>query len=254
VLPPPPCSLRSHARSLARRYLDDGRIKNLGFSTHGPTASICKLIATDKFDYVNLHYHWCGSYTASGHAPTEADCGHGNESAVKMCRVRQMGVFCISPVDKGGGVHNASYKLRGMTEAQGMDPVEYSVAWTIGRHDTQTIGCARPEDLDEVFLAATKSADADYRARVEAVESSVTAALDAVHGAAWAKVRPPAKRAQRRGVLLRRKRAESRAGGGTRESSAASVAKESPPAAEAGRISGCRGETPRTPLQPASWC
>ena len=42
-------------------------------------------------------------------------------------------------------------------------------------HDTHAIGRARPEDLDEVFLAATKSADADYRARVEAVESSVTA-------------------------------------------------------------------------------
>ena len=129
-------------------YLADGRIKHVGFSTHGPTDLISKLIASEKFAYVNLHYHWCGSYTAGGHTPTVADAGPGNESCVKMARDLNMGVFCISPLDKGGGVHNASYKFRKMTENEGLDPVEFSVGWTCGVHDTQTIGCARPEDLD----------------------------------------------------------------------------------------------------------
>lgn len=41
-------------------------MKWIGFSTHAPTPVIVKAIESNQFDYVNLHYHFIGSYTASG--------------------------------------------------------------------------------------------------------------------------------------------------------------------------------------------
>jgi predicted aldo/keto reductase-like oxidoreductase len=41
-----------------REYQAAGRIKFIGFSTHGMTPLIVKAIETGIFDYVNLHHHF----------------------------------------------------------------------------------------------------------------------------------------------------------------------------------------------------
>ena len=38
----------------------EGKIKWIGFSTHGTPKPIKRMIKTEKFDYVNLHYHYFG--------------------------------------------------------------------------------------------------------------------------------------------------------------------------------------------------
>jgi predicted aldo/keto reductase-like oxidoreductase len=48
------------------KYQKMGKIKYIGFSTHGSTDLILECINKDCFDYVNLHYHYFGSYTATG--------------------------------------------------------------------------------------------------------------------------------------------------------------------------------------------
>ena len=45
--------------SIIEEYRAAGKIKYVGFSTHGPTDLINKFIETNKFDYVNLHYYFC---------------------------------------------------------------------------------------------------------------------------------------------------------------------------------------------------
>jgi hypothetical protein len=45
-----------------KEYVDMKKIRHIGFSTHGMSALIKKAVDTGAFDYVNLHYHWCGSY------------------------------------------------------------------------------------------------------------------------------------------------------------------------------------------------
>ena len=40
-----------------REYQAQGKIKWVGFSSHGSTDVITKAIETGIFDYVNLHYH-----------------------------------------------------------------------------------------------------------------------------------------------------------------------------------------------------
>ena len=39
----------------------EGKIRHIGFSTHGSAPTIGKMIESNQFDYVNLHYHFCGS-------------------------------------------------------------------------------------------------------------------------------------------------------------------------------------------------
>ncbi len=79
-----------------RRWQADGRVGWVGFSTHGPLELILEAIASDAFDYVNLHWY----YIRQDNAP-----------AIRAARARDMGVFVISPTDKGGHLHTPSTRL-----------------------------------------------------------------------------------------------------------------------------------------------
>ncbi|CAM9141755.1 unnamed protein product, partial [Heterosigma akashiwo] len=61
-----------------------GKIGHVGFSTHAMTPLIVQAIETGEFDYVNLHYQYVGSYTASGTGPATG----GNLEAVRAARAR----------------------------------------------------------------------------------------------------------------------------------------------------------------------
>ncbi|HAA27868.1 MAG TPA: aldo/keto reductase, partial [Cyanobacteria bacterium UBA8553] len=43
---------------VARKLQDQGKVRFIGFSTHGPTNVIVKTIETNQFDYVNLHWYY----------------------------------------------------------------------------------------------------------------------------------------------------------------------------------------------------
>lgn len=73
-----------------------GKIRHVGFSTHAPASLIRKAIETDFFDYINIHYQWCGSYTASGDLEDA-----GNLANVRLAHEKDMGIFIISVYDKG---------------------------------------------------------------------------------------------------------------------------------------------------------
>lgn len=130
----------------------EGKIRYFGFSTHGPADLIRKAIETDVFDYVNLHYHFCGSYTTTG----DGDCG-GNLSNIRLANKKDMGVFIISAYDKGGRLYAPSNKLRSLCLPD-MEPITYGSIWLWHHalHDpenasihTLVVGAARPSDLDQ---------------------------------------------------------------------------------------------------------
>ena len=89
-----------------RQYQKEGKIKWVGFSTHGMEPLISKACATGEFDYVNLHYQFIGSFTASG-----SGSSGGNWPAVVEARKQDMGVFIISPTDKGGALYKPPAKF-----------------------------------------------------------------------------------------------------------------------------------------------
>ena len=135
-------------------YKKKGKIRFVGFSTHGMTDTIVKAIETDAFDYVNLHCHFIGSYTASGTGSTH----EGNMDAIEAAKKRDMGIFIISPVDKGGALYEPPRGLASLCDQQGHSLTPISMAnlwlWAQGAH-TLTIGAARPADIDEHLYAAS---------------------------------------------------------------------------------------------------
>ncbi|HEY9644854.1 MAG TPA: aldo/keto reductase, partial [Chroococcidiopsis sp.] len=72
---------------VAREFQRQGRVRFVGFSTHGPTDVIVEAIATNQFDYVNLHWYYVNQ---------------SNWAAIAAAQQHDMGVFIISPSDKGG--------------------------------------------------------------------------------------------------------------------------------------------------------
>jgi predicted aldo/keto reductase-like oxidoreductase len=58
--------IRDGCYAVAKEFQEEGKIKHIGFSTHGMTQTIVNAIETDLFDYVNLHYHFIGSNTSTG--------------------------------------------------------------------------------------------------------------------------------------------------------------------------------------------
>lgn len=75
--------------NVVQEYVKSGKIRHVGFSTHAPPDVIRKFIETDKFEYANLHYHYFGSYTATG-------CGdyQGNLDNVRLMNEKDMGGTC----------------------------------------------------------------------------------------------------------------------------------------------------------------
>jgi uncharacterized protein len=138
-----------------KEYVAAGKIRHVGFSTHGPENLIRRLIETNEFDYVNLHYHYFGSYTTTGVGETQ-----GNLENIRLMKEKDMGVFCISPMDKGGKLYEPSNKLRTLCLPD-MEPMAFGSAWLWNHANmegspvhTIVVGAARPADLDQAAVAA----------------------------------------------------------------------------------------------------
>jgi predicted aldo/keto reductase-like oxidoreductase len=120
----------------ARRLVDEGKVRHVGFSTHGPTDVI--LAAVDHegdagFDYVNLHWYYIFQ---------------DNWPAIEAAARKDMGVFIISPTDKGGMLNKPTQKLIDL--CQPLHPLVFNCLFCLSRPEVHTlsIGAARPEDFD----------------------------------------------------------------------------------------------------------
>ena len=132
---------------VVRRWQRDGRIGHVGFSTHGPTDLIVEAIASDAFDYVNLHWYYIQQ---------------SNGPAIAAARRHDMGVFIISPTDKGGHLHSPSTRLLELCAP--LHPIVFNDLFCLtapGVH-TISVGAARPADLD-LHLQAVAQLDAAQR-------------------------------------------------------------------------------------------
>ena len=119
---------------MARRIQRDGRAKHIGFSTHAAVDVIQDTIRTGEFDYVNLHWYWVN---------------HRNWPAVLDATRLDMGVFIISPNDKGGKLYEPPEKLVRLCEP--LSPMVFNDLYCLMRPEVHTlsVGAARPGDFDE---------------------------------------------------------------------------------------------------------
>ena len=152
----------------ARQLQREGRVRHIGFSTHATTDVILKAIETDAFDYVNLHWYFVN---------------HLNWSAIPAARARDMGVFIISPNDKGGKLYTPPEKLRDL--CQPLTPMQFNTLYCLARPEIHTLSCgaSRPTDFDE-HVAALKHYDS-IPGTIAPIEKRLRAELDATLGADW---------------------------------------------------------------------
>jgi len=102
---------------------EEGKIKHIGFSTHGSAEVIMRMINTEKMEYVNLHHHYFGDYHACG-TPNGLG-GEGNGACVKRALEFDMGVFNISPFDKGGKLYRPSATITKAIGAE-LSPITFA--------------------------------------------------------------------------------------------------------------------------------
>ena len=111
----------------------EGRVRFVGFSTHGPTSVIVKTVETGEFDYMNLHWYWVNNL---------------NRPAIDAAAKRDMGVFIISPTDKGGMLQAPPEKLVKLCAP--LAPMQFNDLYCLARPEVHTlsVGAARPTDFD----------------------------------------------------------------------------------------------------------
>jgi len=129
----------------------EGVIGHIGFSTHAPLDVILKTIETDMFDFVNLHYYYFFQR---------------NKAAIDLASAKDMGVFIISPNDKGGQLSNAPQKLKDLTAP--LHPIQWNARFCLGHAAIHTLTFGLPvtaqfHHLDGIFPATAPLSHADTR-------------------------------------------------------------------------------------------
>ena len=123
--------------------ISDGKIRHLGFSSHGSPDLILAAIATDLFEFVNLHYYYFGQR---------------NHKAIALAAEKDMGVFIISPADKGGRLYTPPEKLKQLCSP--FTPLELTYRYLLSdpRITTLSVGAANPDEL----IIPLQTSDRDY--------------------------------------------------------------------------------------------
>src|SRR5262249_14683995 len=118
----------------ARRLQREGRARFVGFSTHATTDIIVEAVNGGDFDYINLHWYFVNDLNWAG-----------IESAAR----KDMGVFIISPNDKGGRLYEPPTKLSQLCAP--LTPMQFNDLYCLARPQVDTLSCgaARPADFDE---------------------------------------------------------------------------------------------------------
>ena len=127
---------RNGCLAVARELQAEGLVRHVGFSTHAPTEIILDAIrheADGGFDYVNLHWYYIFQR---------------NWPALVLATEQDMGVFIISPADKGGMLYKPSNKL--VELCQPLHPLVFNCLFCLSRPEVHTLslGAACPSDFD----------------------------------------------------------------------------------------------------------
>ena len=119
---------------VAKELQAQGRVRFIGFSTHGQTDIIVQTIQTNQFDYVNLHWYYINQF---------------NWPAIEAATSHDLGVFIISPSDKGGMLYKPPQKLVELCDP--LSPMVFNDLFCLSHPQVHTlsIGASRPQDFQE---------------------------------------------------------------------------------------------------------
>ncbi len=120
-----------------------GQVRHVGFSTHGPLDLILAAIQSNLFEFVNLHYTYFFQR---------------NAAAVALAAQQDMGIFMISPADKGGMLYTPPQTLKDLCVP--LDPLHFNARFLLSQSaiSTLSVGAAVPEELDWPLAIADQTA------------------------------------------------------------------------------------------------
>lgn len=155
---------------IAQQLQKEGKVRFIGFSTHAPLDVILQAIATNQFDYINLHWYYINQT---------------NWKAIEAATQLDMGVFIISPSNKGGMLYEPPQRLVDLCAP--LTPIGFNNLFCLSHSQVHTlsIGAARPQDFDAhlKILDLMDSADEVLPPIIERLEQ---AAIDRL-GETWYK-------------------------------------------------------------------
>lgn len=132
----------SYFQVLLKAQSED-KIKYLGFSTHGNIELMAKTINTGWFDFINLHYYFFYQRPSP---------------IIKLAKEKDLGIFIISPADKGGKLYQPSAKLKQLCAP--FTPLELNYRFLLANPaiTTLSVGAENPEEL----ITPLQVANRDY--------------------------------------------------------------------------------------------
>ena len=129
--------------SALKTAIKQGKIGHLGFSTHGSLDVILAAIKTDLFEFVNLHYYYFFQR---------------NHPAIALAQEKDLGIFIISPADKGGKLYTPPQTLADLCAPCSPLELNYRFLLSDRRITTLSVGAANPDEL----ITPLQLADADH--------------------------------------------------------------------------------------------
>lgn len=136
----------------------DGHVGHVGFSTHAPLEVVLGAIDTGLFAFVNLHYYYFDRRLAA---------------AIARAAARDMGIFIISPADKGGRLYTPPAKLQELCAPFSPLALTYRFLLADRRITTLSVGPASPAELDAPLQVSDRDGPLD------AAEGAALARLEA---------------------------------------------------------------------------
>jgi uncharacterized protein len=146
-----------------QKLVSQGVIGHIGFSTHGSLDLVLQAIQTGLFEFVNLHYY----YFFQRLAP-----------AIAAAQAQDMGVFIISPGDKGGQLFTPPAKLVELCHPY--QPLGLTYRWLLqdARVTTLSVGAAVPAELDLPVGVTAEAWSVEESAVIDRLQSHLLTELD----------------------------------------------------------------------------
>ena len=107
---------------------NEGLIRHIGFSTHGSLNIIMEAMRTNLFSFINLHYYYFFQH---------------NLPAVKLAGEMDMGVFIISPNEKGGMLFKPSEKVKNLCTP--ITPIAFNGRFCLSHSEITTLSMGMHE-------------------------------------------------------------------------------------------------------------
>ncbi len=113
---------------------EEGLIRHIGFSTHGSLDIIQEALNTNLFSFVNLHYYYFFQR---------------NLAAVRLAGEKDIGVFIISPNEKGGMLWKPSRKVE--EACHPLTAIEFNGRFCLSHPEVTTLsmGIHEPEHFSQ---------------------------------------------------------------------------------------------------------